>query len=195
LAKAVPDGSSIACKAPPTQQLPEWCVRWCAAQHDKQLAPAAARLLVDLVGPEMGLLDQEMQKLAAYAGDGHRVEAGAGGAVEAGDVDRLVGSSRAENTWRVFDLIGAGQAGEALTFLDRLLEQGEDPLRLLGAFSTQLRRLAQAGRLSAQGASLGEALERAGVPSFPAARKGAEQQMRHLGRRRLAPPYDWLPAA
>ena len=37
--------------------------------HGKQLVAAAARLLVELVGAEMGLLDQELAKLAAYVGE------------------------------------------------------------------------------------------------------------------------------
>ncbi len=184
LAKMVPDAASIVCKSPPTHLLPDWCVRWCSAQHRKQLAAAAARLLVDLVGQEMGLLDQELNKLATYVGDATRIEAA--------DVDQVVGSSRSENTWKVFDLIGAGKAGEALTFLARLFDQGEEPMKLLGAFSLQLRRLAQAGRLCMQGSSVADALDRVGVPSFPAARRSAEQQMRHLGRRRLDQLYDWL---
>jgi DNA polymerase-3 subunit delta len=184
LAKLVPDASAIACKTPPAAQLAEWCVGWCSTQYGKQLAPAAARHLLDLIGPEMGLLDQELNKLAVYVGSAPRVEAR--------DVDKLVGHSREENAWRIFDLIGEGKAGEALTFLGRLFDQGEDPVRLLGAFSLQLRRLAQAGRLCARGESLGAALDRVGVPNFPAARRGAEQQMRHLGRRRLDLLYDWL---
>ena len=54
----------------------------------------------------------------------------------------------------------------------------------------QLRRLTQAARLAGQGEALGEALERAGVPPF--GRRNAEQQLRHLGRRRLDLMYDWL---
>lgn len=61
---------------------------------------------------------------------------------------------------------------------------------MLGAFSMQLRRMAQAARLTAQGASVGAALEKAGVA--PYGLKGAEQLMRHLGRRRLERLYDWL---
>ncbi len=182
LAKLIPDAATIVCKAPAPARLPEWCVRWCAAEHGKQLVAAAARLLVDLVGAEMGLLDQEMAKLAAYVGDAKRIDAA--------DVDALVGNSRAENTWRIFDLIGDGQTGEALTFLDRLFEQGEDPFRLLGAFSMQLRRLAQAGRLAVQGTPPAAALEAVGVPPF--GRTAAEKQLRRLGRRRLGQLYDWL---
>ncbi len=182
LAKALPEPAALVCKAPSSQKLPEWCGEWCAAQHGKPLAAPAARLLVDLVGTDMGLLDQEMAKLAIYVGGNTRIDTA--------DVDQLVGQSRAENTWKIFDLIGAGQIGEALTLLERLLDQGEEPLRLLGAFSMQLRRLAQAARLHGQGESLSAALERAGVPPF--GRRNAEQQVRHLGRRRLDQVYDWL---
>jgi DNA polymerase-3 subunit delta len=187
LAKATPDAWTITCKAPASHNLPQWCVAWCQDEHGKHMTAQAARLLVDLVGPEMGLLDMEMQKLAAYVGEGK--------SIGNHDVDALVGRSRLENTWRIFDLIGGGRSGEALGFLERLFDQGEEPMKLLGAFSLQLRRLAQTARLSAQGVSLHEALTRAGVPNFPAARQGAEQQMRHLGRRRLDQLYDWLLAA
>ncbi|MHB1422557.1 MAG: DNA polymerase III subunit delta [Gemmataceae bacterium] len=182
LAKLLPEPATIVCKTPEMRKLPEWCVEWCAAHHGKPLAVPAARLLVDLVGADMGQLDQELAKLAIYAGSNSRIDTA--------DVDQLVAQGRAENTWKIFDLIGGGQMGAALTLLDRLLDQGEEPLRLLGAFSMQLRRLAQAARLHGQGASLPDALERVGVPPF--GRKSAEQQLRHLGRRRLDLVYDWL---
>jgi DNA polymerase-3 subunit delta len=184
LAKMTPDVRTIVCKGPPSATLPQWCVTWCGARHGKQLSAPAARLLVDLVGSDMGLLDQELAKLAVYAGTAARIDTR--------DVDQLVGRSRNEKTWEIFDLIGAGKTGEALDFLDRLLEQGEEPMRLLGAFSMQLRRLAQAARLSVQGVPMQDALTRAGVPGFPAARQSAEKQLRHLGRRRLDQLYDWL---
>jgi DNA polymerase III subunit delta len=182
LAKLLPEAVTLVCKTPDSRKLPEWCVEWCAAEHGKSLSVAASRLLVDLVGSDMGLLDQEMAKLAIYAGGNSRIDTA--------DVDQLVGQSRAENTWKIFDLIGSGQVGAALTLLDRLLDQGEEPLRLLGAFSMQLRRLAQTARLHTQGEPLADALEHAGVPPF--GRRNAEQQLRHLGRRRLDLIYDWL---
>jgi DNA polymerase-3 subunit delta len=182
LAKMVPDALTVTCKAPAGHNLADWCARWCSSRHGKQLAAAAARLLVDLVGPQMGQLDQELSKLALYVGEAPRIEPK--------DVDQLVGRSRTENTFEIFKLIGAGKAGEAVAFLDQLLDQGEDPMKLLGAFSWQLRRIAQVGRLCIQGVSLGEALERVGMQ--PWARRGAEEQLRHLGQRRVSQLYDWL---
>ncbi len=130
----------------------------------------------------MGLLDQELAKLAAFVGDGKKIDTG--------DVDQLVGNNREGNVWKIFDLIGAGQTAAALTLLNRLLTQGEEPLRLLGAMASKLRGFAQAYRLTTVGKSLSVAMDEAGVPAFT--RQGAEQAMRHLGGRRLNLIYDWL---
>src|SRR5262249_31154247 len=127
---------------------------------------------------------QEMAKLAVYVGAAPKIDAR--------DVDQLVGRSRAEKTWEIFKLIGAGKTAEALTFLDRLLDQGEEPIALLGAFSKRLRQLAQTTRLCAQGVPMQDALTQVGVPDYRTARQEAEQQLRHLGRRRLDHLYDWL---
>ncbi len=184
LAKLTPDAMVIACVTPKPHLLPQWCVNWCVSRHGKPISAQAAKLLVELVGPEMGLLDQELAKLAVYVGSAPKIDER--------DVDLLVGHSREENTFEVFNLIGAGRVGDALNFVDQLLDQGKEPIALLGAFSYRLRQLAQATRLQAQGVPLQEALTRAGVRDFPAARKEAEQQLRHLGRRRLDRLYDWL---
>ncbi len=180
LYKLLDGASSVVCKALSGPKLAEWCRRYASSEHKKQLLVPAAQLLVDLVGADMGLLAQEIAKLAVYVGEAARIGAE--------DVDRLVGNSRAENTFKIFERIGKGDAAGALGLLDRLLGQGEEPLRLLGAFGWQLRRLAQAARLNAQGTPLGRALEEVGLRNA----RDAEQQMRHLGRRRLDRLYDWL---
>jgi DNA polymerase-3 subunit delta len=181
LAKLLGD-AAVNCKALPAHRLPDWCVQWAASAHGKQLSQQTARLLVELVGVEMGLLNQELAKLAVYVGDAKRIDAG--------DVDKLVGSSRLENVWKIFDAVGSGRAGEAVAILGRLFDQGDDPIRILAAFSLQLRRLTQAYRLNQQGQPLPAALAAVGVPPFGI--KGCEQQLRHLGRRRLERLYDWL---
>ena len=86
--------------------------------------------------------------------------------------------------------MAAGNVKGALAILDRLFDQGEEPMRIIGAFSIQLRRLAQATRLVSFGMSLGAALAKVGVPPF--ALNSADTQVRHLGRRRLDRLYDWL---
>jgi DNA polymerase-3 subunit delta len=174
--------ATLECKSPAGYLMPKWCVKWATSRHQKQLTQPAAELLVDLVGPEMGLLDQELLKLAIYVGEGKQIDVG--------DVDKLVGRGRSQDTWAIFDAIAAGQSGQALTILDRLFDQGEEPIRLMGAFSKQLRQLAQAYRLTLQGRPLAVALQEVGVPPFGI--KQREQMLKHLGRRRLERLYDWL---
>ncbi len=180
LAKMLDGPSSISCKPLTGPKLAEWCRKWAQSQHKKQLLVPAAQLLVELIGAEMGLLASEIAKLAVYVGEAARIDAP--------DVDRLVGNSRAENTFKIFDLIGQGDAKGALALLDHLLGQGEDEMKLLGAMSWQLRKLASAARLTSLGRPVGAALAEAGL--FRA--REAEQQMRHLGRRRLERLFDWL---
>jgi DNA polymerase-3 subunit delta len=182
LAKMIDTAATIACKAPARQYLAKWCADWCAGQYQKQIAVDAAKLLTELVDAEMGLLDQELLKLSIYVGAKPRIEFA--------DVDKLVGNNRAQDIWKIFDAISTGNVKDALAIVNRLFDQGEEPLRILGAMTWQLRKLAQAARLSAQGTSLGAAVAQAGVPPFKL--REAEAQIRHLGRRRLDRLYDWL---
>lgn len=184
LAKALPDSAKIVCKSPAAYKLPEWCVGWAKAEHGKRLPADAAGLLVELVGPQMGLLAQELAKLAVAAGD--RPD------ITAAEVDQLVGRSRSANVFHILNAIGDGKPDAALGILGELFEEGEDPLAVVGALTAQLRKLAAVSRLLAEGRTKADALDIAGVPKWPQARQGAEKQLHHLGRRRLDKLTDWL---
>src|SRR4051794_34374557 len=95
LAKLVPEAATIVCKPPSPQSVGKWVTTWARAGHGKTLTADAAGWLVELVGPEMGLLDQELGKLAAYVGDRP--------AITREDVDKLVGRSRAAETFKIFE--------------------------------------------------------------------------------------------
>ena len=108
------------------------------------------------------------------------------------DVETFVGRSRAADVFGILNAIGDGKPGDSLRILAELLEEGENPVALLGALTFSLRKLATVGRLLAQGDSLGPAMDTAGVPKWPQARQSAERQLRHLGRSRLLQIPDWL---
>jgi DNA polymerase-3 subunit delta len=182
LAKLVAESATVVCKALKGAVVTTWCSEWAKTRYGKQLPAQAAALLVELIGPEMGQLDQELVKLAAYVDKRSRIEAA--------DVDRLVGNSRTETVWKIMDAIGSGNVKEALAVLHRLFDQGEVSYMILGAIASQLRKVAQAYRLTAQGLSTKAALEQAGVAPFGI--RGAERMMRHLGGQRLECIYDWL---
>jgi DNA polymerase-3 subunit delta len=184
LAKALPDAAKIACKAPYENTLPKWCVGWAKTIHGKKLANDAAELLVDLVGPAMGLLDMEIGKLATAVGTAPEIQAA--------DVDRLVGRSSGVDVFKILDAIGEGKPKAALEILEQLFSEGEDPMAVIGPMTAQLRKLAGVGRGVAEKQSLGQAMDNAGVPRWEKARVACEKQVRWLGQRRLSSLTDWL---
>ena len=181
-------GLLIDCGAPAPAKLCKWLVDWAKHHHHVQLPPAAAEMLVELIGPELGLLDQELAKLALMAGDEKRITPEL--------VGRTVGGWRAKTTWEMLDAALDGNVREAMLQLDRLLAAGEQPVGLLGQISASLRRFAAATRLVLQAETarrrpnLGEALELSGVRSFVLQK--AQRQLRQLGRHRGAQLYRWL---
>jgi DNA polymerase-3 subunit delta len=184
LAKALPDAAKISCKAPPPYKLPGWCVEWAKTRHNKKLAADASEMLVELVGTGMGMLDQELGKLASAVG--------AKPGIAAEDVAKLVGRSKAADVFRIMDAVGEGKPGEALSILEDLFAEGEDPMAILGPLTAQLRKLAAVGRFINDGLPLGEAMNSAKVPNFEKARVSCEKQVRYLGLRRLEKLTEWL---
>jgi DNA polymerase III subunit delta len=182
------EGLLIDCAAPTPAKLCKWLADWAKQHHHVQLPQAAAEMLADLVGPELGLLDQELAKLALLAGDEKQI------APEL--VSRSVGGWRAKTTWDMLDAALDGNTPEAMRQLDRLLAAGEQPIGLLGQISASLRRFAAATRLVVQAEAAGrrvnlrDSLEQAGVRSFVLQK--AERQLRLLGRERGAQLYRWL---
>jgi DNA polymerase-3 subunit delta len=181
-------GLQVDCASPPPGRLTRWLGSWAMQVHDVRLAAPVADLLVEMVGPELGLLDQELAKLALTAGSDKRITAEM--------VTRSVGSWRAKTTWEMLDAALAGNAREALVQLDRLLLAGESPIGILAQISSSLRRFAAATRLVLQAEAAGRrvqlssVLERAGVKRFVLQK--AEKQLRQLGRHRGALVYRWL---
>ncbi len=89
LAKAVAaQGLAIECKLPPPARVLKWLESWARSRYQARLERSAAELLREIVGDEMGLLDQELAKLAAAAQDGP---------ISAELVQRLVGGWRAQD--------------------------------------------------------------------------------------------------
>jgi DNA polymerase-3 subunit delta len=189
------EGLQIECAAPKdpkkpkdTRLLTQWLTAWAKQAHAVGLEPTAAELLVEMVGSEMGLLDQELAKLAVTAARGQKISAAM--------VSQMVGSWRAKTVWDMLDAALDGNCAQALTQLDRLLLAGENPIAILGPVSASLRRLAAATRLVLDGeaahrrVSLREALQQAGVNSYYVGK--VEQQLRRLGRVRGDQLYRWL---
>jgi DNA polymerase-3 subunit delta len=157
LAKALPSDAIILCEPPKPRQLVNWCHSRAAA-HGKTINSQAAELLVELTGGDLGLLEQELEKLSTFVGERT--------SISLEDIDRLVARNRLQTVWQILEALGQGRLSDALVILDRLLEQGEEPLAILGALSWQLRKAAQVARLVSGGMSESFAAQRVGLPAW-----------------------------
>jgi DNA polymerase-3 subunit delta len=181
LAKLVDAGGlALDCGNPGEKDLVPWLIQLAATKHGVELNAAAARLLVELVGAEVGILAAEIEKLSVYVASTGRIEQE--------HVSRMVEAGRIETVWKVLDAATVGKGAEATRHLDELLAAGEPPVRMLAAMASSLIKLHHAGRLRVARLSLEEACRMAGVFSPSQARR----QHAHLGPARVDRLPDML---
>ncbi len=173
-------GLSVECRGPHERALMPWLVHVAKARFGVQIDNPATELLVELVGPEVGLLVAELEKLAVYVG--------AKAKVHRDDVAKMVGAGRIETVWRLIEAATTGRGDLALEHLDGLLSAGEHPVGLVYAMSASLMRVYQAGRLRRLRYDLESACKTAGIP--PRGVEMTRHQHAHLGPARV----DRLPS-
>ncbi|QEH36274.1 DNA polymerase III subunit delta [Aquisphaera giovannonii] len=167
-------GMPIDCTSPAEKDLIPWLVKE-ATRHQAQLEPDAARLLLELVGAEVGILAAEVEKLAVYVGTSARIRRA--------DVTRMVEAGRIETVWKVIDAATTGEPAAAITDLDDLIASGEHPIKINAALASSLIRVHHAGRLRAARIPLDEACKMAGIHGFGVEK--VKKQHAHLGPGRV----------
>jgi len=116
--------------------------RWLAARgrvYDATLQPQAGALLAEFVGGDSRALDNELRKLAAYAG--------AGGTISSDTVRLLVADGAATSVFAFVDALASRKLGRALALLHELLDEGQAAPYLLFMVARQVRLLIQAREL------------------------------------------------
>jgi DNA polymerase-3 subunit delta len=110
-----------------------------ANEEGVSFEPGVAEELSELVADDLMQLKTELQKLATFTGERRRVRRE--------DVAALVVSNRKNTVWEMGDMIAAREGKAALEFLDQLLRDGEEPVRLVGAMAWMYRKLIEASEL------------------------------------------------
>ena len=114
-------------------EAPGWLVSWARDELGVSVRIEAAQALAGAAGTDLGILTQEVRKLAEMVGEGAAVDVDA---VRRGGL-RLPRQDR----WAWFDLVGSRKIGDAIRALPILLEQGESVVGLVIGLSTQLLRI------------------------------------------------------
>jgi DNA polymerase-3 subunit delta len=125
---------------------PKDLVKWvCRRATDKggELSPQAAAALVEAVGADQRLLDQEIEKLLAYV----NLER----PVTSQDVSLLVPYAQEAVIFDAVDALGQRDGVKAAQLLHNLLDHGNEPLYLLAMIVRQFRLLIQIKELAIEG--------------------------------------------
>ena len=105
----------------------------------------AADLLGRLVGPNLRLLNQEIEKLTLYVA-GQR-------AIQAADIDLLVPYIEDAEDFGLANAVGQRNAPKAFDQLHKLLDEGRHPMAILSSIAVQIRGLLEVKDMAERGMS------------------------------------------
>jgi DNA polymerase-3 subunit delta len=125
--------TTLSLNTPGASELPGWLAKRARQSHAIELDMAAAQLLAAGIGPRLGVLAQELEKLAVYVEPAKRI------AVE--DIRASVGALPQVDRWAWIDRVAERRIVEALAELPTLLDSGESAVGLIGALSEALIRV------------------------------------------------------
>lgn len=136
-------GEVIAAEPPSQRELPRWIIEQGKSAHGIAVAPDAATLLADQIGPDLGSLDNELAKLALQADNGR---------VTAPMIADGVAFRREQEMWRMTDALAAGRPQEALRIWRQLLATDSSAeFRAVTWLAIWLEKSIGALRLASQG--------------------------------------------
>lgn len=200
LAKAVAaSGTHITCKTPDRgpevakyrRDATKWLMARATAVHRTKIDTSAIDVLFDLLPMSLGVIDQEIARLALLTSEEKGIDTALAKA--------HVGGWRVRTAWDLVDATVEGRAADALAQLDRLLTAGEQPIGVLAQLGSTLRKFAAAAaqiettERSGGRPSLQAALKSAGFAPFKIG--DAERQLRQVGRARATHLAEWVLAA
>ncbi|MCA9601496.1 MAG: DNA polymerase III subunit delta [Polyangiales bacterium] len=131
-----------------------------AKERGHAIAGDAADALVDAVGADLAAIDDALERLSLFVGEGKPIDANA--------VDACVMRVRTESIWALVDAVSQRNARVAIHATGSLLADREPPLRILAMVARQLRMVAKMREALQQGMNPNDAARQAGVPPFKA---------------------------
>jgi DNA polymerase-3 subunit delta len=166
---------------PTEQQAQLWAEQY-LKRRNCRIEPNALGHLIGLAGTRMRRLANELDKLAAYAGSS---------IINLSIVDELVPRSREHTAFELWDAILERDRKRALRIMERLLDDGEEPVMIVGALGGLYRRMLAGKELMSRQAPIEEVMKATGqygyrAKAFNARINRTSRQELTSGIRRLA---------
>ena len=124
------------------------------------LSSAAAERLIELVTTNADMIESEIAKLAAYRGFS--------GEIQESDVDIAAAAIGEHSRWDYINAVADHNAEKALSVLDDMLTMETAPALIMSDITTNLRKLAIARKIVADGGNAQDVAHAARVPKFRA---------------------------
>ena len=157
LAKSLMAGAAFEFQPLRTNELQSW-LRSRLKKLEVDIEPQAQQRILEMVTSDLHTLTNELDKLAAAALPSGRIT------LEL--VDQLISRSREHMNWELSDHLVAGNRRAALKTLRDLLDDGVEPVLLIGLIAGTYRRMAMARELLSRGASPAEIFREVRMPPF-----------------------------
>ena len=150
-------------------KLRQWIGGW-VREEGGSISPQAVDLLAKLVGSNLWIMKNEINKLTLFA---------SGSRIEEEDVKQVVSYAQQASVFTMVDAVIEFKPGVAGRSLEQLLGRGVAPAYLLVMLSRQVRMIVRVKELKRQGKSEREIQNRLGLTSEFAFRKTLEQADRY----------------
>lgn len=138
--------------------LTDWCLRHFRSAG-KRIANDLCAYLIFQTGGTMTALKPEIEKIAAYA---------AGEEITRSDIDAVVIPVLDAQVFQITDALAARNFAQALSRLQVIFQMQEEPIPVLAAIASNLRRLLAAKTLSENGKGSDELMKLCAMSDYPA---------------------------
>ncbi|MEM9693775.1 MAG: DNA polymerase III subunit delta [Myxococcota bacterium] len=130
--RAKKDGFLVSCDELKARQLPAW-IKQRAKAKGHGLGPGLAEALSDLLGPELAPVDDALERLSLFVGEGATIDEAA--------VSEVVMRLRQDTVWALVDALADRDAETALHALTDAYDPRDRGLPVLGAVAWKLRQI------------------------------------------------------
>ena len=142
---------------PYEREFPKW-IKFICNKHSVEIEKDVPDLLLEIVGPSLMEIQNEVLKLSCYTGKGRKVSST--------DVITVASKIRLKNIFNLTEAIGKKNLLQALLCLEELLESGQNEVGITAMIHRHIRLLRQTIIGKKQGLHGLELANFAGVPSF-----------------------------
>lgn len=180
--KVSAQGLIIDCKSLSRKDAVSWLAAWASQQCNVSLSRDAAETLVELLGEDLGALDQETRRLALLVPPKSKLDVNF--------IHEQAGTWRQKKVWDMVDAALEGKTADALKQLDKLINSGEVPIAILAQIAYTLRKLSATTQLFAESdpsqpkLTMSAAMDKVGIKPF--FKNKTMEQLKKLGSKRGA---------